>query len=100
MTTKVQVTKMIDGRTIYSAWEKGKRSAGTLTHIDGEVYGRIGTDPDPALFDHLPAYSAQRIAACEYAYGVRRLLAYELIMAEFPGLTGGGWGHGEIVVQA
>jgi hypothetical protein len=58
---------------IYSAWVPGR-----------PVDRRIGTDPDPAEYDDLPARSDVRWAAYHTARAERCRLAYKLICRAFP----------------
>jgi len=101
--TKIQRTMgALNGTTRYVAWESstptGKHS--TITTIDGEWYGRIGTDPDPEMFEHLTAGSDERIAAVRRAYEHRYQAAYCAIVAEYPEAVMGKMSMGEIEVRS
>ena len=54
----------------------------TVTHFNGLAYGRIGSDPNGALFDHLPVGEA-RLDAVEKAYHERYHAAYGRILEAF-----------------
>lgn len=87
---KVQVA----GGVIYSAWEPRLsalppaqgRYHHTITFIDGQFYGRIGTDPEPSLFEHLEKGTQARSAAVKQAYAERYAVAYEAIVSAHPEL--------------
>jgi hypothetical protein len=66
-----------------------------LVTINGEWYGRIGSDPGP-LFDHLRG--EERIRACDKAYAERYVAAYEAIIKEYPEASQGRRSMGEIIV--
>ena len=97
---KIQVTKMLDGRTICSAWEPSTITGihGTITTIDGEWYGRIGTDPDAWTYQCLPV-GEDRSAAVERAYQTRYAVAYTHILRAHPEVYFGVRDMGEIVVS-
>lgn len=69
---------------------------GALTYTDGPdgdvgsgkalLWGRLGTGPDKALFDDLPAGSQERVDACRAAYEAQYQEAYRLIYEAFPWL--------------
>ena len=85
----VSVTKIIDGETVFSAWQRldhpiSEHRASTICSHEGEWYGRIGSDPDKALFDHLPAWTRERSEAAKGAYQARFDLAYKLILEAYP----------------
>lgn len=66
---------------IFSVWEKGQITGthSTITTINGEWYGRVGTERLPADLDALPAYSNERAAAVR-AWQLRRYeRAYDII---------------------
>jgi hypothetical protein len=101
---KIQKTQIIGTETtVYTAWEPSTPCGrhGTITTIDGEWYGRIGTDPDPEMFEHLPVGSDARIAAVKRAYALRYEAAYLAIIAKYPELIQKGtMSNGEIEVVA
>lgn len=59
------------------------------THIthNGQWYGRIGTDPDRTLFEHLPK-GTERSRLVREAYNARYAVAYAAIREAFPGIRG------------
>lgn len=67
----------------------GYGRGGTYTHFGDELYMRVGTDPDPKLYDHLPV-GDERSDAVTAAYESRFELAEELIeeVYELPENTG------------
>lgn len=82
---------------IYEAWEPselmGRHS--TVTFIGGKVWGRIGTDPDQSLFEHLPV-GDDRSEAVRKAYQQRYQVAYDAIVEAFPEADAGKRSMGEI----
>ncbi len=87
---------------IYTAWEKVEgifdKRHHSLTTFDGQWYGKIGTDPDPDRFDHLPV-GPERTEALHEEYRRRAWIACEYIYDAFPE-TRGHWadGFGEISI--
>ena len=57
------------GIRVYTAWEPsglmGEHS--TITTIGGKWYGKIGSNPDRVIYDHLPV-GQERFDAVEAAY--------------------------------
>lgn len=86
---------------VHQAWEpstiRGPHSS--VTTIDGSWYGRIGTDPDPGLYNHLPV-GPERSAAVKAAYAQRYAVAYAAIIACFPETADGIKSDGEIITKA
>jgi hypothetical protein len=74
---------------IYNAWEPSSLSGkhGTVTTINDKWYGKIGTDPDPDKFKHLPV-GDERYEAVHAAYEERRQLAEKYIHEAFPETIG------------
>lgn len=86
----------------FTAWEPSEiaGSHGTITTIAGRWYGKIGTDPDPALFEHLVGASDERCVAVAAAYEARYQVAYTAIVRAFPEVADGGVrSDGEITVR-
>ena len=86
----------------YSAWRPIDSILGspcsTIPHIDGRGwFGRIGTDPDGALYGHLPV-GEERFAAVERAYQDRFGVAYALIKQAMPETASGRERDGEIMI--
>jgi len=85
---------------VYSAWEPtellGRHR--TITHRDDDqCFGRIGCDPDPALYDHLPV-GPERTKAVTAAYEARYQVAYAAILGAYPEAAKGTKRSGEIEV--
>jgi hypothetical protein len=77
---------------VVEAWEKVEGSMigcgfSTITFVDGQLWGRIGTNPNKAVFDHLPAWSKERIDAAWAAFNRVYQDAYELIYGAMPWLN-------------
>lgn len=101
MTYIVTRRRIIGTRTlVYTAWEPAylMEQHPTITtferHVRGHEgwWGQIGSDVDPALYEHLPV-GRERWAAIDRAYAARAQVAYDLIDRAFPekktrGLTG------------
>lgn len=94
------------GLWIADAWELvdgGMLDCGfsTITFVDHQLYGRIGTNPDKAKYAHLPPYSKDRSDACMAAFNEIYEQAYKLIFEAFPELR--AMGHkrsmGEVMVS-
>ena len=88
----------------YTAWEPtelaGRHSSITTRQGSpfGTWLGQIGTDPDPALFNHLPSMTDERIKECRKAYEERYAVAYEMIYEAWPELrTTGRAKDGEVM---
>ena len=100
---KIRRTEMIDGRVIYSAWQRidgpTETTAGTITAIDGEWYARIGTDPDRKIYEHLPIGSDARRTALEKAYHLEYRRAYVEISLEYPHTVAATRRDGEIILS-
>jgi calcineurin-like phosphoesterase family protein len=89
--------------TVYSVWERsayilapvnehmtvGRHDHSTITHIDGVLYGRLGTRRCPPELDKLPAYSDERFDAVTAFQQAQYQEAYDIILAHYPitGLT-------------
>lgn len=77
---------------IYSAWQKivspfDDHRAHTITTVDGVWFGKIGSDPEPEKYDHLPV-GPERFAAVRDAYRYRALIAEQYIHDAFPETRG------------
>ena len=80
----------------YTAWVPvGSHSS--ITFIGNQCYGKVGTDPDPALYDDLPV-GQERSAAVQRAYDARYGVAYAAIIAEYPHAIDGARDSGEILI--
>lgn len=101
---RVTATKLISGRQItFEAWEaapepfRGKYS--TIRHFDDGWFGRIGTDPDRSMFEHLDWCTAERVEAVKAAYEIRAQVAYAAILQAYPEAALGVRNAGAIVVR-
>lgn len=100
MKTIIQRSRVIGTNTVvYTAWEPSKLRGNhsTVTTFDGKWYGRIGTDPERALFDHIPV-GDDRSEAVQEAYEQRFRVAYDAILKAFPEAAIGTRSGGEIAV--
>jgi hypothetical protein len=86
---KIRVAQIAGTKiTVYSAWEPcSLHLHSTITLIDGEWYGRVGTRPLTAELNSLPA-SDERIKAVDAWHEAQYQEAYAAIEAQYPGLTG------------
>lgn len=88
MNIVINATRIIGTHTvIYSAYAprtelKDPRS---IFYIDGVCHGKIGSDPDPIIYQHLPV-GPERTAAVNRAYMDRYDVAYSAILAAHPEL--------------
>jgi len=84
---------------VYQAWEpsgiRGRHSS--VTTVDGQWYGKVGTDPDPALYDHLPV-GDERSRNLQQAYQERYAVAYQAIIEACPETADGHRSDGEIEI--
>lgn len=71
----------------------------TIQRFGDQWYVRVGTDPDPALFDHLPAMTAERVKAATAAHDARYEAAYAAILSAYPEAANGRRDMGEITVE-
>lgn len=86
--TIVQRTKIHGGGPMYhySAWRPmsgcafTNHSFSTITHIDGRLHGRVGTDRLPANLDALPAMTDERSKAVRQWHTRLYELTYDLIL--------------------
>ena len=87
------------GIRVYTAWEpSGLMGAhSTITTIGGKWYGKIGSNPDRAIYDHLPV-GQERFDAVEAAYQAQYERAYQAIREANPTLAGDER-DGEIIVR-
>jgi hypothetical protein len=88
------------GPWVFAAWmpsKVGGNHSTVMSFGDGQLWGKIGTDPDPALFQHLSAYPDGRYEACEAAHKKRCELAYQLIIQAYPEAAKGERVRGEII---
>ncbi len=87
------------GKTSYTAWEPSTvmGTHSSIAFIDGECYGKIGTDPDQSLFDGMPI-GRERSEAVNRAYDDRYAVAYAAILAEYPECADGEFDGGEILL--
>ena len=106
MSDHIEVTRTrISGTdtVVYAAYEPSEYLSRhgifhTFFHtFAGECHGRIGPDPDPALYEHLEV-GPKRFEAVEAAYEARSLVAYAAIRRAFPEAEGRHI-HGEVVMQ-
>lgn len=70
----------------YSVWEKCdnmSEAGNTISFFNGELYTRVGTDPDKSKFEHLKPGSDERIKAVREEYKKRYKVAYDAILNEF-----------------
>ena len=84
---KVQRHRILGTRImVYAAWERssvmGKHS--TITTIDGEWYGRVGTRHLPAWMNALPAMSDERSRIVGEYHDAQYGEAYDIIRRAFP----------------
>lgn len=86
---------------VYEAWEPsaimGRHS--TITSIDGEWYGRIGTRYLPTELEELPAGSEERLRAVGKWHEDQYEEAYRLILEAFPDADAGRRSMGEITLH-
>lgn len=83
---------------VHGVWERmgGMGSHSTITTVNGEWYGRIGTRRLPAWMDALPAMSAERSRIVGEWHDAQYAQAYEMILAAFPELIPTRKSMGEI----
>lgn len=95
---EVKRTRIIGtDQVVYTAWEPYDRH-GTMTTIDGKLYGRIGTRPLTAELDALPRGTRERVLAVDSYHRAQYGEAYDAIVAAYPeaGMDG-VYGMGEIM---
>lgn len=96
--TRILGTKSV----VYSVWEPSSFFGphGTLTTINGETFGRLGTRRDlPEELESLPPYSDERWYRVKAWYTDQYEKAYQLILTEYPHLSTGYKDMGEIIVN-
>lgn len=94
----IRETRMPDGRRILTAWERAITpiNHGTITFIDGDVYGKVTTRELPQELDMLPAYSDERLNRVAAYHESLRQESYALIRTARPDATMGEERYGEI----
>ena len=73
-------------RFVYNAWEPSSYfgNHSTVTSFNGKCYGRIGTNPDKSLFEHLEPCSLDRHHAVNNAYQQQYDRAIKYINEAYP----------------
>lgn len=99
---KIKKTKIIGTNiTVFSAWEDCPSifyGHSTITHEDGQWWGRIGTAMLPDALEKLPAFSNERIDKVSNWHEEEYQRAYSLILESFPEAQGGKKFMGEIEI--
>jgi hypothetical protein len=92
--TVVKATRIIGTDTIvYSAWESSTPTGAhaTITRIDDEWFGKIGTRRPPAEVTDMPAMSDERYAAARAHYAAEQVRAITTILDHEPRLNVTGY---------
>lgn len=86
---------------VYEAWEPSELMGphATITSIDTQWYGRIGTRRPPPELERLPAGSEERFRAVGKWYEDQYEEAYRLIIQAFPEAKAGKHSMGEITLH-
>jgi hypothetical protein len=80
---------------VHAVWERYSNHS-TMTTINGEWYGRIGTRRLPAFMEALPAMSDERSRIVGEWHDAQYAQAYEMILRAFPELIPTRQSMGEI----
>ena len=83
---------------IYSAWEPDTGHS-TITRIDDQRVGRVGTRRLTSELDALPARSAERYSAVDSWHADQYTAAYAAIESAFPESAGGTHSMGEVTTH-
>lgn len=86
---------------VFTAWEPSSPMGkhGTVMHIGGRCYGRVGTEGLPGELDRLPAMTDARYRAVKEWHAARYERAYRLIREAYPALANHAGDMGEIEVM-
>ena len=98
---QIKATKILGTAcTVFSAWEPAPSIFGghsTKMHIDGKLFGRVGTRELPREIEAIP-YGSERLHACDVFRSAQYEEAYRAIVAAHPEAASGMYDMGQIEI--